>query len=244
VILSLGLGGIQILDNPLRFFGIGILGLLTLVLFTWSLKEGLGKNMTLVSLILPVAFTLGVGLFWFLLPSSIYARIPIVILYGFGIYALCLTSNIYIVAAIRTIALHRAAKGVGFILTLLTIFLLLDTLTSIRLNILFNSFLVFLATFPLFFQGLWSTTLDRNFSLDILKLSFVSSLVASELAIILFYWPVTLIVGSLCLTVTSYIVLGLSQAHLEGRLFSQTVKEYLFVGIAVFIGMFVATRWG
>src|SRR3990167_4175758 len=112
--LSLGFVGIQFLLDQFRMLAIGGLGILTLLLFSWSLFEGLGINMTLLSLVFPTLYTVGVGLFWFLLPATIFTRLPVVILYGLGIYALCLTSNIYTVAAIRTIALLRAAKGVGF----------------------------------------------------------------------------------------------------------------------------------
>jgi hypothetical protein len=38
--------------------------------------------------------------------------------------------------------------------------------------------------------------------------------------------------------------LGLGQAKLEGRLFSQTIREYLMVGVLVLLSMFLATRWG
>ena len=97
--------------------------LVATLVFVWCLHEGLGRNMTLLSLILPFAFTVGVGLFWFLLPASIFTRIPVLFLYAFGIYSLALTMNIYTVSATRTIALLRAARGVGFVLTLVTGFL-------------------------------------------------------------------------------------------------------------------------
>jgi hypothetical protein len=94
-ILTLGFVGIQFLDNQFRFWAIGALGLLTIVFFVWSLWEGLGRNMTLLSLILPALFTLGVGVFWFLLPSNIFARLPILIFYGIGIYVLYLYGSGY-----------------------------------------------------------------------------------------------------------------------------------------------------
>jgi hypothetical protein len=60
----------------------------------------------------------------------------------------------------------------------------------------------------------------------------------------IFFWPTSVVVGSLFLTIALYLLLGLGQAKLEGRLFSQTVREYLTLGILVFLGMFLATRWG
>ena len=95
LLLSLGFVAIQFLTDQNRFWSIGVLGLLTIMLFSWSLFENLGKNMTLLTLVLPTVFTLGVGIFWFLLPANIYTKIPVVIFYGIGIYALCLTMNIF-----------------------------------------------------------------------------------------------------------------------------------------------------
>lgn len=244
ILLSLGFIGIQFLSESFRLWVIAGLGLATIVLFTWSLIEGLGFNFTLLSLILPFFFTIGVGLFWFLLPSNIIARIPIVLIFGLGIYALCLTSNIYTVAAIRTIALLRAARGVGFVLTLLTLFLIFDTILSLRWPVYLSSSIVFLVSFPLFLQGFWTIPLEKDYLGDVFKTSLISSLILGEMAVALFFWPVTVVVGSLFLTVASYMLLGLGQAFLEERLFPQTVRDYLFVGLAVFIGMFLATRWG
>jgi hypothetical protein len=244
VLLSLGFIGIQFIENQFKFMAIGSLGVLTLILFAWSLKEGLGKNMTLLTLVLPVYFTVGVGLFWFLLPSSLLARFPIIIFYGLGIYALCLTTNIYTVAAIRTIALLRAARGVGFVLTLITSFLIFDAILSIKVSLVLTSLAVALVSFPLFLQGFWAVPLDIYYSKDLGLISAIGSLVMGEIALALYFWPVTVVVGSLFFTIAVYMLLGLGQAKLEGRLFSQTIKEYLMVGVLVFLGMFLATRWG
>ena len=243
-VLSLGFVGIASLENQFRFIGIGVLGLLTLILYYWSLREGLGKNSTLLTLVLPFYFTVSVGLFWFLLPASILARVPIVILYGLGIYTLCLTSNIYTVAAIRTIALLRAARGVGFVLTLVTFFLVFDAILSIKSPIYVTSILVGVLSFPLYFQGLWSVMLQKSVSREVLTHAIVASVAMSQIALSLFFWPVTVVVGSLFFTVACYIMLGLGQAKLEGRLFNQTLREYVILGLLVFVGMFFATRWG
>jgi hypothetical protein len=199
--------------------------------------------MTLVSLVLPLLFTLGVGLFWFLLPGNIFTRVPVVIIYGLGIYALCLTLNIYSVAAIRTIALLRAARGVGFVLTLFTFFLVFDAILSLKANLYVTSGVVALSSLPLFIQGFWSIPLEKTFSKKVFYFSSIASLAVGEIAASLHFWPVTIVVGSLFLTVACYILLGLGQAKLEGRLFSQTVREYLIMGALVFLGMFLATSW-
>jgi hypothetical protein len=245
ILLSLGFIGIQFLTDQNRFWAIGILGLLTAGLFAWSLWEGLGKDMTLLTLLLPTFFTFGVGIFWFLLPTSIFARIPIVIFYGIGIYVLCLTMNIYSVSAtIKTIALLRAARGVGFVLTLVTSFLIFDAILSLRIAIWLTIPLIFLFSFPLYAQGFWAVNLQKEFSNELITLSTISALVVTEIAAALYFWPVTIVVGSLFLTVAVYLALGLGQAKLEGRLFSATIREHLTVGVLVFIAIFFATHWG
>jgi len=244
VLLSIGFVGIQFLTDQNRFWAIGALGLSTTLFFAWSLWEGIGFNMSLLTLVLPTAFTLGVGIFWFLLPANIYTLIPIVIFYGIGIYILSLTMNIYTVAAIRTIALLRAAMGVGFVLTLITSFLTYDALLSLRSPIYILIPLVFVVSLPLYFQGFWAMTLEKEFSKELLFFSVIASIVTTEIAMALYFWPVTVVVGSLFLTVTFYMLLGLGQAKLDDRLFQVTVREYLIVGTLVFGAIFFATHWG
>lgn len=244
IILSLGFMGIQYLPETYRFISIGSLGLSTIFFFMWSLSGGLSKDATLLTLILPFLFTTGVGLFWFLLPSSIITKIPIILLFGIGIYALCLTTNIYTVSAIRTIALLRTARGVGFVLTLFTFFLVYDTILSLKWPIYFNFIGVFLLSYLLFLQGYWSITLEKTLSKQIKIITAVSALIIAEIATMLFFWPVSIVVGSLFLTSGCYLLLGLGQSYLEERFFIQTVREYLLIGLAVFFGMFFATHWG
>ncbi len=244
LILSLGFIGVQFLNDQNRFWAIGILGLLTFTLFLWSLFESLGRNMTLLTLVLPVMYTLGVGFFWFLLPANIFARIPIVLFYGIGIYILCLTANIYSVASVRTIALLRAARGVGFVLTLMASFLVFDAILSIRTEIYYLVPGVFVLSFPLYLQGFWSMVLDKEYSGELMKLSLISSLITAELSAALYFWPTTIVVGSLFLTASFYMLLGLGQAKLEERLFKSTIREHLLVGALIFAAMFIATHWG
>lgn len=244
LILSIGFIVIQFLEGSLKFPAIGILVLLTGIFSFWSFYEGLGKNMTWISLILPMMFTLSVGIFWFLLPANIYTRIPIVIFYSIGIYVLSTTMNIYTVSSLKTIALLRAARGVGFVLTLITSFLIFDAILSMRQNIFITVSLVFLSSFLLFLQSFWSINLEKKFDKDIFIMSLVSSLIIVELSALIYFWPVTVVVGSLFLTSGGYLLLGLGQAKLEERLFPTTIREYLTVVFIVLIGMFFATRWG
>jgi len=85
--------------------------------------------------------------------------------------------------------------------------------------------------------------LSLKLSGDILIFSLVFSYSLSLLSVVMYFWPVSVVVGSLFLTVGAYELLGLGQVELEGRLFKRTVREYLTVGVMVFLSMLFATSW-
>lgn len=242
--LALGFFLVQLVGTAISYQLIATLTLFSLVLSIWSLQEGLGKDARLLTLILPSFFTAGVGLFYFLLPQTILLRVPILLLYGVGIYALFLTANIYTVATARTIALLRAAHAVGFLLTLGISFLLFDAVFSLRSNFAFNAIALSVISFFLLLQGLWAIELERKISKQVWLLSAGLALVVGEIAVVLSFWPITVAVASLALTTVVYVGLGLGQAKLQGRLFAKTVREYLVVGGVVFLTMFLTARWG
>lgn len=235
---------VQLLSNQqYKFYCIGVLGILSLVLFWWSLREGLKSRISFLILVLPFYYSIGSAVFWFLLPKSIWVTIVVSVVYGLSIYALFLTTNVYSVSYLKTIALYRAAKGVGFLLTLVAFFLTLDGIISLRLSYLILGPLVFVLTFPLYLQGFWTTTLESKMNPKVLSTALVASLVQAQVSIVIFFWPVSVIVGSLFLTIFFYIILGLGESEIEGRLFSQTIREYLMVGTVVFIVMLLSTSW-
>jgi len=246
ILLSAGFLAVQLSDIPWRYEAIAGLAGLSILFFIFSLWEGLdfrSRPATLLTLTLPVLFTAGVGLFYFLLPSKPLARLPVFILYGIGIYALSLTGNIFTVAAIRTIQLARAARAVNFVLTLLTAFFIFDTIWSFRLPFYFNAALICLTSFPLFLQGIWSTQLEEKISHDVWLHSVVSTLSLTQIALILSFWPVSVVIASLCLTTGIYVTLGLTEAKLTGRLFAKTVREHLFFGGIFLLIVLLTTTW-
>lgn len=242
--LSLGLASIQLEFISNRYISIVVLSLLTIPLVFWSLKESLKGSIWLTSWIIPALFTVGVGMFYFLLPGSWFIIVPVILIYFFGMYALFLSENIFSVAAIRTIQLFRSASAVSFLLTLLTAFLLYDTIWSFRLPFYLNGFFVFLASFLLFLHGCWTVNLEEKITKNILIYSLILSIGLGELAIVISFWPVTVSLSSLFLTSIIYVALGLGQANLNNRLFAKTVKEYLVVFGMVFLILVLYTSWG
>lgn len=244
LILAFGLGAIQAFDFSWRYLAIFGLTLLTYLLSAWSLKEGLSGVKWLTVLILPTFFTAGVGLFYFLLPARWLARLPVIILYGVGVYVLLLTKNIFTVAAIRTIQLLRSAQAVGFLFTLLTAFFLYDTIFSFRLEPWFNFFLVGLVSLPLFLAGLWSVNLEEKLTFKVWHYSLILSWLMSQVALAFSFWPVGVASGSLFLVTTLYVLLGLSQLEFSEKLFRRSYNEYLGVGLVILLIMILTTRWG
>jgi len=244
LILTLGLYLLQTVSFEFKYQTIIALSVLAGVLTFWSLKEaafGLARWMTPI---LPIFFTAGVSLFYFLLPRTILTAIPILTFYFLGTYAFFLILNIFSVAAIRTISLFRSASAVGFLLTLLTSFFLYNTTISLKLLFFSNFVAFFLFSFPLILVSLWSVNLEEKLTFKLTLTTFAISLFLAEFELALSFWPVTVTIGSLFLTSLLYVILGLAQADFQGRLFKRTIIEYLTVGIAVFLIMVAYTNWG
>lgn len=244
LILAFSLIGVQLVSFDWRYQTILALAAAAVLLSIWSLRKDLGGVEWLTVLILPFFYTIGSGLFYFLLPEKWLTRLLVAAVYAFGFYALLLTENIYSVAAIRNIQLLRAAQTVGFLITLVTAFFFFDTIFSLRLYFWFNFLLVFLVTFPLVIQALWSIKLEERLTGRTRFYALIISLVLAQTALLISFWPVTVATGPLFLTAVLYILLGICQEKFKERLFQKTLKEYLWVGLAVLIVTFLITRWG
>jgi len=244
LLLTLGFLLIQSGQITNRYLALIILSLATIPLTWWSLREALRGPIWLTSWILPLFFTAGVGFFYFLLPSSLIAAVPVIIIYFLGMYSLFLSENIFSVAAIRTIQLFRSASAVSFLLTLVIVFFLYDTILSFRLPFYFNGLLIFLASFLPFLHGAWAVNLEENIKAEILVVSFILSLGMGEMGLVLSFWPTTIALASLFLTSLVYVSLGIVQAKLSNRLFKKTVQEYLTVGFLVLGILLLYTTWG
>lgn len=73
--------------------------------------------------------------------------------------------------------------------------------------------------------------------------SAIPSLVNSELALVLSFWPIEPLTASLCLVSFMYVQLGLSQQYLQGRLFKNQITEYIVVAVVVLLASVYITKW-
>lgn len=243
-LLTLGLVTTQLLASDLRFLIVGVLATATYFLSAWALREEFSGVEWFTLLVLPTLFTLAVGLAYFLLPVRWITRLPVVALYALGVYALLLTENIYNVAAARTIQLLRAASAVGFLLTLITAFLLFQTFLSLHLPFWINFGGVFFITLPLVLQALWTVNLGEGISERVAIWSLFSSLTLAELTLAFSFWPLNLSLLTLFLTAVIYALLGVGREYLAGRLFKRTLAEFFFVPTIIFFIIIFSTRWG
>ncbi len=233
----------QVMPAELRYPMVGVLSLVTFFLSAWGLHEDLSRVEWLTLLTLPTLFTASVGLFYFLLPVRWLTRLPVAALYAVGMYALLLTENIYNVAAERTIALLRAAHSVGFLLSLIAYFLLVQTILAFRLPVLANVILVGIVSFFLILQSLWSIELGESIGERVWRPTIAICFALMELTWIFSFWPVATTLVALFLTTSFYSLVGMGQQYLIERLYKKTAIEFLGVVVIVFVIVILATHW-
>lgn len=243
ILLTIGLLSTQLVDFNLRFKFIGGLGVLSLLLSLWSLWEGLNLTKAAVLLVLPVFFTIAVSSFYFLLPVRWLTRLPAATAFGLMFYLMLLAQNVFNVASIRTIPLYRAASTAAFLFTLLSAFFIFNVLFAFNLLFAWNGLGVFLISFPLTVQSLWTIEMEDSVSLAILIQSLVLSLTLGELALSFSFWPMPTTIWSLSLSSSMYVLLGLSTQILRGKETKRVVWEYLGIGAIILVVSFLTTSW-
>lgn len=241
IFLSLCLLVVQYLSVEWRYLGVAGFALITYLSSVFVLKDDLQKHEWLTIVPFPAFYAGAVGLFYFLLPSNFLSRLAILGMFGVGMYALFLTSNIYSVAKGRTIQLLHAAHAIGLWFTLLTSLLFTNTIYSLRLPFFVTSGLIGLVHFPLIFMALWVIQLEKNVSRELMALTIFLTLLLAELAMVLAFIPFS--VWYYALFVMSFLYVGLSvlRSYLMGRLFVRALTEFVLVAVFIallFLGFF------
>lgn len=242
ILLSLGLFFLENSFGKLGFFVSFILAVLTVVLLFWSNFRDIKDNFSLNIFILPFFYTLSFALFFFLIPSRFLTRIMSTSLYAIGLYSLFLAQNIFTVSAIRTIALLSSARTVSFIITLVSYFFLSNIIYSLDFSIIPTTVIIMVFSFFLTIQSLWAMTLEKSLKPHLLWALFLT-LCLSEASLLLWFWPSSPTLVALFLTGFFYIIVGLSQAWMDRRLFKGVMWEYIWVSIIVFSIFIVFTSW-
>lgn len=241
-ILSLGLISTQLVPFYLTYRFIGGLTVLAYFLSLWALWEGVDKLKAVVLMILPTLFTLAIASYYFLLPVRWLTRLPVAIIFGLIFYTLLLSQNVFNVASIRTIPLYRVASTTIFVLTLVTAYLLFNVLFSFDLLFLWNGAAIFLLSFPLVLQVVWSIEME-GLSRSVWVYSVVIALVVGEVGLVLSFWPISNSLASLILATVLYITLGITTHSFRDRLSRGVVYEYLGWGVLIFLVALFTTSW-
>ncbi|MBI3984585.1 MAG: hypothetical protein HY344_01395 [Candidatus Levybacteria bacterium] len=219
-----------------------VLSFLTSFLLYFSLREDLKENFTPQVLILPFFYTLALGLFYLLVPARLLTRFGMTFLYALGLYSLFLSENIFTVSAIRTIQLLSGARTVSLVLTMLSYFFISNVVFSLHINVFITLLLVFLYTFPIVMHSVWTYAQERNlFSQVFWVLTITVCLV--EVAAFLWFNLSTPTVIALFLTAIFYVILGLTHAWFERRLFRGVILEYFWVTVIAFIFLTLFSSW-
>jgi len=234
-LLSLALMATQYVPIEWRYLGIGLLFVLSFLLSAWSLAEDLQAHEWLTIVPFPAFYAIAVALFYFLLPELFISRLVVLILFGVGMYALLLTSNIFSVAKGRTIQLLYAAHAVALFFTMLTSLLFSNVIFSLKLPFYLNAALIFATHWHLVNMSLWSIELNKGLSKEILSYSGLLTLVLAELAVLFSFLPMQTWHKSLFIMSILYIALSVMHSFIKGRLFKSTVNEYILVSVLMFI---------
>lgn len=242
-LITLALLSTQLVNFNLRFKFLFGLSIFAYFISWWALWEGSNRMKAVVILILPSFYTLAVASFYFLLPVRWLTRLPVALFFALTFYLLLLSQNVFNVAAIRTIPLYRAASTANFLFTLITAFFLYNVIHAFNLLFFWNGLLIFLISFPLILQVLWSIEMEERISFVVFFQAFILSLILGELGLVLSFWPMQVIMRSLSLASAMYVLLGLMSYELRSKLNRRVTWEYLSIGVTVLLVAFATTSW-
>lgn len=227
--------------------------LVGVVLITFCFWFGLGiifeksAYIRIMSVILPVGFFIGFGLFAALLPLNTLSSLILSLFFGLLCYVMFLTENVFMVAiGYRTPPLYRAAYTVSLILLLVVSFFLFDSLYSFMFPFWLNTLFVFVISMGIFLYQYWAVTIelsDDGKNKNMWSYTLIPALLISELAIVFSFWPVGIFKGSIYLVSVIYVISGLLQADIRERLFKRIWLSNIWIAVAIVVGIVVVTRW-
>lgn len=223
-------------------FIIFALSSLSAVFLYMSLYNDLEENFYWQIFILPFFYSLAFGLFYLLVPARFLTRVVMTSLYAVGLYSLFLSTNIFTVSSIRTIALLTSARTVSFAIMLLSYFFLSNVVFSLHINVLFTLILILLYTFPMVVASVWFYTLEKSLKSNFIWTGSITLLLI-EASLVLWFWASTPTLIALFMTGMFYTLVGLSQAWFEKRLFRRVILEYFWVSAVAFFIFIIFSSW-
>lgn len=238
----------QLIWQDFRLFMLLALALFSYLLTAWSLKEDIVGIEWVLLFVLPVFFTLSMSLFYFLLPGRWISRLIISSIFALGIYAIIRAENIYNVAGERSIQLLRVAQTVGLLITLVVVFFSTIVVFSLRTSFFINVLILTPMIFILALQSLWTIKLETKLTQQLVIYSLIIGLIIGEIVSVLSFWPIFkssgLAISALFITSIYYFLVGIIQQYMMGRMFTNTIREYIIPFLFMLTLLFTSTKWG
>jgi hypothetical protein len=233
-----------------RYYGL----MLLLAMIAFCFWFGLGIifegniDTRIMSVLLPILWTLGFGLFSALLPINWLNLLLLTIFFGGVLYAMFLAENVFLVAiGYKTVPLYRAAYTVSLILILLVSFFVFDSLFSFKLPFWGNMAVTLFLGLSIFAYQYWAVAIelpDDGKEKGKWPYILIPTLLLTEFAGILSFWPVGIFKGSVYLVAVIYVISGLLQAEIRDRLFRGVILTFSYIGVAVALAIISVTSWG
>jgi hypothetical protein len=243
IVLSVGLFSSEYILGKSAISIVFVLSILTSIFLYIGLRDDLKENFNWQVFILPFFYSLAVGLFYLLVPARLITRVGITSLYAVGLYSLFLSQNIFTVSSIRTIALLSGARTVSLVLTLLSYFFLSNVVFSFHINVFVTLLIIFVYTFLIILQTIWTHTLEKN-PLSEIFWTLSLTICLSEIALFLWFRQGSPTVLALFLSAIFYVLTGLTHAWFEKRLFRGVILEYFWLTVIAFIFLVLFTNFG
>lgn len=244
ILLTASLFTFPFVDDRLKIYFLSGLVLASYLLSVWSIYQDLEGFEFVTLFVLPTLLTLSFGLFINQYRPITEVRLLLSVVYGLVLYTNLLAENIFNVSAERNIPLLRAARTVGYLVTLFVSFSFFSLIFGLSFPWWALTLVAFLVGSLLFSQALWQIELEETLSRELIINSLAAGFLISQLAAGLSFWPLDPPRIGLAMTALVYVLLGIMQHMVKKDLTTRAAVEYIFVGFSVFFLIFVTTSWG
>jgi hypothetical protein len=226
------------------WFFIPVLFIATYIFTFFSILEDIERAEWLTLFIMPLGLSVVFYMFYYLIPVRWLTRVPFIAMYAVSIYAVLLTSNIFNVGVEKSIRLYKAAFSVNYFYHTILSFIAFSILFTLRENALFNGALAAVIIFPMAVQLLWTIKLQSSFEKDIWVYGTFIAILIGEFALVISFVPFKPSIAALILTTMYYAIAGLTTAYVDGRLFKNTIREYVIVlGFVLVVALLTLIGW-
>ena len=222
---------------------IPIIFLVSYITTYFAVFEGIDRVEWYMLFVVPIMLAVALYLFYSLLPVRWLTRLPFLILFSLGYYAVLLTMNIFNVGVERSLQLYRAAFSINYLTQTFIVFLFSLVILSFRMNFILNAFIIAVLALLISMQLFWTVRLEKAFDRRLLVFGGVLALLLFEVSLLVSFMPIRINVIALILTSFYYSLTGIVYNYLADRLFKNTLREYAFVMIFVLFITVLTLQW-